>query len=165
MGFSRNRLVKKSLIYSCRKVQCSLERVVGFLFCYAFCFISVSWRQKLTLSHANSHRCSSRAVSSLTHISRLDISSQRYGNNTHLLLFITLPPLGSTCCDSIGGRLLEIATQQRRLIDGLTGGGRAFLLLQPFPVSDKILLFFSLIFFFLISFFIRCAFIRQTRLR
>lgn len=55
----------------------------------SLCFLShfSELATKLVLSHANIHRLSSRAVRPLTHISRLDVSSRRYENNTHLLLF------------------------------------------------------------------------------
>lgn len=78
-------------------------------------------------------------------------SHHRDMRTTHISsFFITPSPPGSTCCDSIGGRLVEIAAWQQWLIDWRTDGGRASLLPQPFPVSYKILFFFC--FFLLLSF-------------
>lgn len=69
-------------------------------------------QQKMISSRAHVHCFSLGAVWPPIHIP--DNSSQRYWN-VHLLLFITPPPLSSTCCDNIGGWSVEIATQERCL--------------------------------------------------
>lgn len=129
--------VRKSLIYHCRNIRTFLLKKS----CWVFGF-SLKFSEPATKTHFEpckySSLCPEHCETTDSYLQARHLITEIWEQHASPPSFITLPPLGSTRCDSISGRLVEIAMRQRCLIDG----GGACQLPQPFPVSYKILLFF-----------------------
>lgn len=117
------------------------KELLGFLGFFCLCF-SPKFSEPATKTHFEpckySSLCPESCETTDSYLQARHLITEIWEQHASPPSFITLPPLGSTRCDSISGRLVEIATRQRCLIDG----GGACQLPQPFPVSYKILLFF-----------------------
>lgn len=139
--------------------------VLFFFFCSCFSF---KFSEPATKTHFEpckySSLCPESCETTDSYLQARHLITEIWEQHASPPIFISLPRLGSPRCDSISGRLVEIATRQQCLIDRRMVVAPASCL-SHFLSATKSSSSFSFIIFFLISFFIRCAFIGQASLR